>query len=131
MAGRLDRRIHGDRRAAHRSHRAPPEDAFHFVAPSLPGFGFSDKPAARGWNADRIATAWGESMGRLGYTRYVAQGGDWGAFVTTRMAQLHVPGLAAIHITMPQVIPDKLLRWLLAIVQSYGLKVTLKSGGIV
>ena len=75
------------------------------MAPSLPGFGFSDKPATRGWNADRIATVRGESMGRLGYTRYVAQGGDWVAFVMTRMAQLHVPGLAAIHITMPQVIP--------------------------
>ena len=90
------------------AHGGRAEDAFHFVAPSLPGFGFSDKPSARGWNADRIAKAWGELMGRLGYTRYVAQGGDWGTFVTMRMAQLHVPGLAAIHITMPQVIPDKL-----------------------
>lgn len=78
------------------------------MAPSLPGFGFSDKPSARGWNADRIAKAWGELMGRRGYQRFVAQGGDWGTFVTTRMAQLHVPGLAAIHLTMPQVIPDKL-----------------------
>ena len=84
------------------------EDAFHFVAPSLPGFGFSDKPSARGWNADRIAKAWGEVMGRLGYQRFVAPGGDWGTFVTTRMAQLQVPGLAAIHLTMPQVIPNKL-----------------------
>ena len=90
------------------AHGGRAEDAFHFVAPSLPGFGFSDKPSARGWNADRIAKAWGELMGRLGYQRFVAQGGDWGTFVTTRMAQLHVPGLAAIHLTMPQVIPDKL-----------------------
>jgi pimeloyl-ACP methyl ester carboxylesterase len=90
------------------SHGGRAEDAFHFVAPSLPGFGFSDKPSARGWNADRIAKAWGELMGRLGYQRFVAQGGDWGSIVTTRMAQLHVPGLAAIHLTMPQVIPDKL-----------------------
>ncbi len=84
------------------------EDAFHVVAPSLPGFGFSDKPSAKGWNADRIAKAWGELMGRLGYARYIAQGGDWGTFVTMRMAQLRVPGVAAIHITMPQVIPDQL-----------------------
>ena len=83
-------------------------DAFHFVAPSLPGFGFSDKPSERGWNADRIARAWGELMGRLGYTRYVAQGGDWGGSVTTRMAQLNVPGVAAVHLTMPLVIPDEL-----------------------
>jgi epoxide hydrolase len=90
------------------AHGGRAEDAFHFVAPSLPGFGFSDKPSARGWNADRIAKAWGELMGRLGYQRFVAQGGDWGSIVTTRMAQLHVPGLAAVHLTMPQVIPDKL-----------------------
>lgn len=90
------------------AHGGRAEDAFHVVAPSLPGFGFSDKPSAKGWNADRIAKAWGALMGRLGYTRYVAQGGDWGTFVTMRMAQLRVPGVAAIHITMPQVIPDKL-----------------------
>lgn len=90
------------------AHGGRAEDAFHVVAPSLPGFGFSDKPSAKGWNADRIAKAWGELMGRLGYTRYIAQGGDWGTFVTMRMAQLRVPGVAAIHITMPQVIPDKL-----------------------
>jgi pimeloyl-ACP methyl ester carboxylesterase len=90
------------------AHGGRAEDAFHFVAPSLPGFAFSDKPTARGWNADRIAKAWGELMGRLGYRRYVAQGGDWGTFVTTRMAQLRVPGVAAIHLTMPQVVPDKI-----------------------
>ena len=90
------------------AHGGRAEDAFHVVAPSLPGFGFSDKPSAKGWNADRIAKAWGVLMGRLGYTRYVAQGGDWGTFVTMRMAQQRVPGVAAIHITMPQVIPDKL-----------------------
>ena len=90
------------------AHGGRAEDAFHVVAPSLPGFGFSDKPSAKGWNADRIAKAWGELMGRLGYTRYIAQGGDWGTFVTMRMAQLRVPGVAAIHITMPQVIPDTL-----------------------
>ena len=90
------------------AHGGNAEDAFHVVAPSLPGFGFSDKPTARGWNADRIARAWGELMGRLGYSHYVAQGGDWGAFVTTKMAQQHAPGLAAIHLNFPQVTPDKI-----------------------
>ncbi|MBC8118912.1 MAG: epoxide hydrolase, partial [Burkholderiaceae bacterium] len=90
------------------AHGGRAEDAFHVVAPSLPGFGFSDKPSDKGWNADRIGRAWGELMGQLGYTRYIAQGGDWGTFVTMRMAQLKLPGVAAIHITMPQVIPDKL-----------------------
>jgi pimeloyl-ACP methyl ester carboxylesterase len=60
------------------AHGGQGQDAFHVVAPSLPGFGFSDKPAERGWNADRIARAWTELMRRLGYDRYVAQGGDWG-----------------------------------------------------
>lgn len=59
------------------AHGGRAEDAFHFVAPSLPGFGFSDKPTARGWNVDRIAKAWGTLMERLGYRRYVVQGGDW------------------------------------------------------
>lgn len=90
------------------AHGGRAEDAFHFIAPSLPGFGFTDKPGGPGWNADRIARAWGELMARLGYRRYVAQGGDWGTFVTTRMAQLRLPDLAAIHLTMPQVIPDRL-----------------------
>ena len=63
------------------------QDAFHVIAPSLPGFGFSGKPAEPGWDSAHIARAWALLMGRLGYTRYVAQGGDWGAEVTTRMAQ--------------------------------------------
>ena len=82
------------------------EDAFHVVAPSLPGFGFSGKPAERGWNADRIARAWAELMRRLGYDRYVAQGGDWGSVVTTAMARQRPAGLAGIHLNMPFVIPD-------------------------
>ena len=90
------------------AHGGRAEDAFHFVAPSLPGFGFSDKPSSKGWDADRIARAWGELMKRLGYKRFIAQGGDWGTFVTMRMAQLSVPGVVAIHLTMQQVIPDKL-----------------------
>jgi len=88
------------------AHGGQAEDAFHVIAPSLPGYGFSDKPSARGWKADRIARAWTELMGRLGYRRYVAQGGDWGSFVTTTMAQQHARGLAAIHLNMPLVIPD-------------------------
>jgi len=88
------------------AHGGRVEDAFHVVAPSLPGFAFSDKPTERGWNAVRTGKAWAVLMDRLGYKRYVAQGGDWGAFVTTAMAQQHLPGLAAIHLNFPQVIPD-------------------------
>jgi epoxide hydrolase len=84
------------------------QDAFHVVAPSLPGFGFSGKPAERGWNAGRIARAWAELMRRLGYHRYVAQGGDWGSVVTTEMARQQPAGLAAIHLNMPFVIPHPL-----------------------
>jgi epoxide hydrolase len=81
-------------------------DAFDVVIPSLPGFGFSDRPSERGWNAACKARAWGVLMQRLGYARYVAQGGDWGAFVTTALAQQHAPGLAAIHLDFAQTIPD-------------------------
>ncbi len=88
------------------SHGGRAEDAFHIVAPSLPGFAFSDKPAERGWNAERIARAWSELMRRLGYTRYVAQGGDWGALVTTTLAQQRPAGLVGIHLNMPFVFPD-------------------------
>jgi epoxide hydrolase len=88
------------------AHGGRPEDAFHVVVPSLPGFAFSDKPTERGWNAQRIAGAWALLMQRLGYQHYVAQGGDWGAFVTTAMAQQRARGLAAIHLNFPQVIPD-------------------------
>src|SRR5262249_15411254 len=65
------------------AHGGRAEDAFHVVAPSLPGFASSDKPAERGWNSARIAKAWSELMRRLGYKRYVAQGGEWGSLVTT------------------------------------------------
>ena len=70
-----------------RAHGGDPADAFHVVAPSLPGYGWSDKPVAAGWGIERIATAWHELMTGLGYDRYVAQGGDWGAGVTTALAQ--------------------------------------------
>jgi epoxide hydrolase len=95
------------------AHGGTAADAFDVIIPSLPGFAFSDKPVERGWNAQRTARAWGLLMQRLGYQRYVAQGGDWGAYVTTAMAQQRPPGLAAIHLnfaqTIPDVIPAKLL----------------------
>jgi pimeloyl-ACP methyl ester carboxylesterase len=90
------------------AHGGTAEDAFHIVAPSLPGFAFSDKPESRGWNARRIAATWVMLMDRLGYRRYVAQGGDWGAVVTTIMAQLRPPGLQAINLNFPQVIPNRI-----------------------
>lgn len=88
------------------AHGGTDADAFDLVVPSLPGFGFSDKPTARGWNAARTSRAWIVLMQRLGYDRYVAQGGDWGAFVTTAMAQQRPPGLAAIHLNFAQTIPN-------------------------
>jgi len=89
-------------------HGGQPEDAFHVVLPSLPGFGFSDKPTGSGWGLPRIARAWSVLMRRLGYTDYLAQGGDWGAGVTTWMAKQHVEGLAAIHLNLPILFPPPL-----------------------
>lgn len=80
------------------AHGGDPKDAFHVVVPSLPGYGFSDRPAGSGWPIERIAAAWVELMRRLGYERYVAQGGDWGSAVTSAMAAIRPPGLAAIHL---------------------------------
>jgi epoxide hydrolase len=77
------------------------DPAFHVVAPSLPGFGFSDKPTATGWGVDRIADAWVELMDRLGHRRFLAQGGDWGAMVTTALGVRHPDRVARIHTTMP------------------------------
>ncbi|MBS0482511.1 MAG: epoxide hydrolase [Proteobacteria bacterium] len=77
------------------------QDAFHIVAPSLPGFGFSAKPARTGWGVEQIARAWGQLMKRLGYDRWVAQGGDWGSVVTTEIAVQHLPGCCGIHLNMP------------------------------
>jgi pimeloyl-ACP methyl ester carboxylesterase len=76
--------------------------AFHVVAPSLPGYGFSDKPTGPGWGVDRIADAWAELMTRLGYDRFLAQGGDWGAMVTTALAVRHPDRVAMMHTTMPR-----------------------------
>ncbi len=88
------------------AHGGKAEDAFHIVCPSLPGFGFSDKPTQPGWNVEKIGQAWGELMGRLGYDRYVAQGGDWGAMVTTSMAQTQSAQCAGMHVNMAIVAPD-------------------------
>ncbi|MET0546108.1 MAG: epoxide hydrolase family protein [Caulobacterales bacterium] len=80
-------------------------DAFHLVVPSLPGYGFSDKPKQAGWAVPRIAQAWATLMARLGYDRWVAQGGDWGAAVTTMIGVQQPKGCAAIHINMPLIFP--------------------------
>jgi pimeloyl-ACP methyl ester carboxylesterase len=87
------------------SHGGKAEDAFHVVIPSLPGFGFSDKPTESGWRLPRIANAWAELMKRLGYSRYVAQGGDWGAGVSSWMARQQPSGLIAVHLNLPVLFP--------------------------
>ena len=88
------------------SHGAAASDAFDLVIPSLPGHGFSGKPVELGWDPIRIARAWGELMQRLGYDRYVAQGGDWGNAVTEQMALQNLPGLIGIHTNMAATVPD-------------------------
>jgi len=90
------------------AHGGCEEDAFHVVVPSMPGYGFSDKPSAPGWNIDRIARAWTALMQRLGYEHWVAQGGDLGAFVANTLALQGTPGLVAIHLTIPLAVPSPL-----------------------
>jgi pimeloyl-ACP methyl ester carboxylesterase len=87
------------------AHGASASDAFHVVIPSMPGYGFSGRPTATGWEPARIARAWAVLMKRLGYTRYVAQGGDWGAIITDVMATQGHPELIGIHSNIPGVIP--------------------------
>src|SRR3984893_3247511 len=83
-----------------------PADAFHVVCPSLPGYGFSDKPARPGWNVERIAGAWTRLMARLGYERYGAQVGDWGTSITTSIGQQDPDHVAGIHVNPPIAAPD-------------------------
>jgi pimeloyl-ACP methyl ester carboxylesterase len=95
------------------AHGGNAEDAFHLVIPSMPGYGFSGKPTSTGWGPERMGRAWAELMKRLGYSRYVAQGGDWGAFVVDQMGLQAPAGLLAIHTNMPATVPadvDKALQ---------------------
>jgi len=85
------------------------EDAFHVVIPSIPGYGFSSEPTEIGWDSGRIAAAWAELMNRLGYTRYVAQGGDQGAGVTDAMGRLAPDGLLGVHFNFLDAVPRELL----------------------
>ena len=89
------------------AHGGSAEDAFDVVIPSLPGYGFSGKPTGTGWDPDRIARAWAELMKRLGYTRYVAQGGDWGYAHLQRDGAPGAAGLLGIHINLPATVPPE------------------------
>jgi hypothetical protein len=82
------------------AHGGRAEDAFHIVAPSLPGYGFSGKPTAAGWSVEKIARAWAELMARLSYARYFAQGGDWGSAVTGTIGAIDPDHCAGIHLNM-------------------------------
>jgi pimeloyl-ACP methyl ester carboxylesterase len=89
------------------AHGGTAADAFDVVIPSIPGYGFSGKPTDAGWDPSRVARAWAVLMKRLGYTRYVAQGGDWGSVVSDEMARQAPPGLLGIHINLAQAIPPE------------------------
>ena len=90
------------------AHGGSAEDAFHVVIPSMPGYGFSGKPTTPGWGPERIARAWATLMERLGYQRYAAQGGDWGALIVDMMGVQAPPGLIGIHTNMAGAIPPEL-----------------------
>jgi pimeloyl-ACP methyl ester carboxylesterase len=92
------------------AHGGEAEDAFHLVIPSIPGFGFSSKPKTLGWGSDHIGRAWSTLMLRLGYDRYVSQGGDCGSVISQRMALQKVQGLIGIHLNMPAVVPADIAR---------------------
>jgi pimeloyl-ACP methyl ester carboxylesterase len=92
------------------AHGGSASDAFHVVIPSMPGYGFSGKPTATGWNTDRIARTWDTLMKRLGYTHYVSQGGDWGAKVSEALARLKPEGLLGIHMNLLLNIPPEVVR---------------------
>jgi pimeloyl-ACP methyl ester carboxylesterase len=89
------------------AHGGSASDAFDIVIPSVPGYGFSGRPTSTGWDPDRIARAWAELMTRLGYTRYVAQGGDWGTPISSAMARQKAEGLLGIHINLPATVPPE------------------------
>jgi pimeloyl-ACP methyl ester carboxylesterase len=89
------------------AHGGRAEDAFDVVIPSVPGYGFSGRPTGAGWDPDHIARAWAELMKRLGYTRYVAQGGDWGTPISSAMARQAAAGLLGIHINLPATVPPE------------------------
>jgi pimeloyl-ACP methyl ester carboxylesterase len=86
------------------------EDAFDVVIPSMPGYGFSERPTGTGWDPERIGRAWAVLMQRLGYTRYVSQGGDWGSVVADAMGRQAPPGLLGIHVNMPAAVPDNVVK---------------------
>jgi pimeloyl-ACP methyl ester carboxylesterase len=86
-------------------HGGDPADAFHVVCPTMPGYGFSDKPTRTGWGVERIADAWAELMTALGYARFGAQGGDWGSAVTTALGVQHPDRCVGIHLNMVSVRP--------------------------
>jgi pimeloyl-ACP methyl ester carboxylesterase len=92
------------------AHGASASDAFHLVIPSMPGYGFSGKPTTTGWNPERIARAWDTLMKRLGYTRYVSQGGDWGAFISEVLQRQAPQGLLGIHINLLFTVPPEITR---------------------
>ncbi|MFE2490915.1 epoxide hydrolase family protein [Streptomyces mirabilis] len=92
------------------AHGGRAEDAFHLVIPSMPGYGFSERPTTTGWNPDRIARAWAVLMERLGYEHYVSQGGDWGAVISDKMAVQKPRGLLGIHVNFPATVPPDIAK---------------------